>query len=74
MGENKWWNGNRGRPKKNKDYQRSIQIRVRMSALELYRIKKRAKELGMTISGLMRAGALTYIPNEEVVRDDSERT
>lgn len=72
MAENKWWNNNRGRPKKNKDYQRSIQIRVRMSALELYRIKKRAKELGMTISGLMRAGALTYIPNEEVVRDDSE--
>lgn len=74
MAENKWWNNNRGRPKKNKDYQRSIQIRVRMSALELYRIKKRAKELGMTISGLMRAGALTYIPNEEVIRDDSERT
>lgn len=72
MAENKWWNNNRGRPKKNKDYQRSIQIRVRMSALELYRIKKRAKELGMTISGLMRAGALTYIPNEEVVRDDSD--
>ena len=72
MAENKWWNNNRGRPKKNKDYQRSIQIRVRMSALELYRIKKRAKELGMTISGLMRAGAMTYIPNEEVVRDDSE--
>lgn len=72
MAENKWWNSNRGRPKKNKDYQRSIQIRVRMSALELYRIKKRAKELGMTISGLMRAGALTYIPNEEVVRDDSD--
>lgn len=69
MAENK-----RGRPKKNKDYQRSIQIRVRMSALELYRIKKRAKELGMTISGLMRAGALTYIPNEEVVRDDSDGT
>lgn len=72
MAENKWWNNNRGRPKKNKDYQRSIQIRVRMSALELYRIKKRAKELGMTISGLMRAGALTYIPNEEVVRDDTD--
>lgn len=72
MAENKWWNNNRGRPKKNKDYQRSIQIRVRMSALELYRIKKRAKELGMTISGLMRAGALTYIPNKEVVRDDSD--
>lgn len=72
MAENKWWNNNRGRPKKNKDYQRSIQIHVRMSTLELYRIKKRAKELGMTISGLMRAGALTYIPNEEVVRDDSD--
>ena len=48
------------RPKKNNS--RSLQIRVRMSVSELYRIKKRAKELGMTISALMREGAMTYIP------------
>ena len=52
----------KGRPKKNQDHKRSVQIRVRMSISELVRIKKKAKEYGMTISALMRQGALTYLP------------
>lgn len=55
----------RGRPTKRDDSKRSLQIRVRMSVWELYQIKKKAKELGMTISALMRKGALTYEPESE---------
>lgn len=59
-----------GRPKKNNDTKRSVQIRVRMSTYELFQIKKRAKELGMTISGLMRAGAMTYVPKGIDINED----
>lgn len=47
----------------NKD---SVQIRVRMSNSELYRIKKKAKALGFTISKLMREGALAYSVDDEI--------
>ena len=49
-----------GRPKKNEKDRRSVQIRVRMNVDELCKIKRKAAELGMTISALMREGAMAY--------------
>lgn len=53
---------NVGRPKKDKKNKRSVQLRIRVSISELIQLKKRAKELDMSLSGLMRAGGMTYEP------------
>lgn len=55
----------KARSKKDINNKDSVQIRVRMSTSELYRIKKKAKALGFTISKLMREGALAYDPEED---------
>ena len=55
----------RGRPKKDEEVKKSVQIRVRMSIKDLYTIKRRAKEHNTTISELMREGAKIYIPSDD---------
>lgn len=51
-------------PRPKKERSPSVQIRVRMSIAELIQIKRKAAEYGMTISALMRLGALSYEPKE----------